>query len=70
VDHLSTVQVALEYSDDAVMALQKAVARIKNPKTRWGRIRVASAKGKYAKYLDRLEKAKGFISVIQGGLLL
>ncbi|EPE32476.1 hypothetical protein GLAREA_07609 [Glarea lozoyensis ATCC 20868] len=70
VDHLSTVEVALKYGDDAVAALQKAAARIKNPNTRWCRIRVAFKNGKYAKYWDRLEKAKGFISVAQGGRLL
>jgi hypothetical protein len=68
--HLSAIQDALDFSEKAVAGLIMSIAGNKDIGTRWGRIQFAFAKGKCAKYLDRVEKAKGFVSVAQAGLLL
>jgi hypothetical protein len=58
----ATVQLALDYSEEAVTGLLKLLNKNKQAGSRWGQIRFAFAKDKCAKHVARLERAKGYIS--------
>ncbi|PMD56106.1 uncharacterized protein K444DRAFT_536538 [Hyaloscypha bicolor E] len=66
----NSVQLALDYSDEAVTGLVKLIAKNKKLGGRWGQVKFAFAKEKCAKYISRLERAKGYISTAQAGILL
>ncbi len=66
----ATVQLALDYSEEAVAGLLKLINKDKHRGSRWGQIRFAFVKDKCAKHVARLERAKGYLSAAQAGILL
>lgn len=63
------MQMALDYGEEIMESLLEFFLK-KKKGGRWGQIRFAFDKAKCAKYVGRAERAKGYLSTAQAGILL
>jgi len=64
------IELALEYSEEAMASLLGLIAQKAGGETITTRIKFAFKKDKCSKHLGRLERAKGYVSTAQASILL
>lgn len=64
------VQMALDCGEETMGGLLEFVLKKKKKVGRWGQIRFAFDKAKCAKYVGQVERAKGYLTSAQAGILL